>query len=232
MTAPIRLVIPAAGQGTRLGQTEPKALVLIAGVPLLIRTLTVFEAVQLARSAVVLYPPGSLCEFEAALDAAFPGHSIRLAEGGAERQDSVRIGLSHLDASTNLVVLHDAARPFVSPTIVEAAIEAATEYGGATAAIPAVDTILERSDDGMLAGTPDRRRLWACQTPQVFQLARFLEAHERARAEGRAFTDDATLFTAYGGTVKIVRGAAENRKITTNEDLRFAEFRFGGPKQR
>ncbi len=227
MNRSVQLIIPAAGLGTRLGRPTPKALVPIAGVPLLVRTLTVFARLNLFESAIVLCPIGHRQDFAAILASAFPAATFTVADGGAERQDSIRIGLDHTTENTELVVLHDAARPFVTPETIEHVIAAASDHGGATVAVPSADTILESDSAGMLVATPDRDRLWACETPQVFRLPSFREAHKQAQLDGKVFTDDATLYRAYGGNVKIVHGSAGNRKITTEADLNFAEFRFG-----
>lgn len=228
MGGTLRLIIPAAGTGARLGRPEPKALVPVAGIPLIVRTLNAFAPVGLLDTALVVHPPQFRDAFEDALQAAFPGTGAQLVEGGRERQDSVRIGLDQInDDRVELVVLHDAARPFILLATIQEAIAAAQAHGGATVATPAVDTILQSDIDEMLVATPDRTRLWACQTPQVFRFKPFREAHQRAHAERRYFTDDATLYKHYGGRVKIVQGSPENRKITTEEDLHYAEYRLG-----
>lgn len=221
------MIVAAAGLGTRLDRSEPKALVPVAGMPLLVRTMNAFAPLRLAQTAIVLHPPEHKTAFEQVLSQAFPDNTIQLAPGGRERQDSIRLGLGLVDEKTKLVVLHDAARPFIAAPVIQEALDAARTYGGATVATPAVDTILQTDMDDMLASTPDRTRLWACQTPQVFHLKPFSEAHARAHAAGRYFTDDATLFKHYGGRVKIVQGSPENRKITTQEDLLYAEYRLG-----
>lgn len=220
-------MIPAAGLGTRLRTDLPKALVDLAGRPLLVRTLERLESLGLAEGAIVLVAPGHRSSFESVLREAFPGHGLLLFEGGAERQDSVAIGLGCLDPATEIVVIHDAARPFVAPGSVTASIEAAAACGAATVAIPSVDTILESEEDApmdtpYLAQTPDRCRLWACQTPQTFRVAVIRQAHEAARRDGHIGTDDASLVRRMGGTVRLVLGTPLNFKVTTPADLALA----------
>jgi 2-C-methyl-D-erythritol 4-phosphate cytidylyltransferase len=111
----------------------------------------------------------------------------------------------------------------VDPASVRASIEAAAEHGASTVAIPCSDTILVADDEDMLVNTPDRRRLWACQTPQTFRLDVIKQAHQQARAEGFTGTDDATLVRRMGHPVKLVKGTPLNFKITTPEDLALAE---------
>ena len=207
-----------------MGRDMPKALVEVAGIPLLVRTLRRFECVDLVDEAVVVAPPKHLREVQNSLKEAFPETSIRGIEGGEERQISVANGLAAFDEGTELVVIHDAARPFVGEQAIREAIKAAQRTGAATVAVPCVDTILESDEDGMLAATPDRNRLWACQTPQVFALEVIRAAYKKAEDLGTMYTDDATLVRAAGHKVRIVPGSPENFKITTQSDLAFAEF--------
>ncbi len=213
-----RLLIAAAGLGERLGGRRPKALVPLMGRPLLLRTLDRFREAGLTEG-VVLVPPGWGDGFSTIL----AGRGLRLVEGGTRRQDSVGHGLAALDDDAEVVVIHDAARPFVSVEAIRASIEAAVAFGAATVAIPSIDTILEGDAEGFLQSTPERSRLWACQTPQTFRVEVIREAHRRATAEGFEGTDDASLVRRMGGRVKLVMGSRHNLKITLPEDLRLAE---------
>lgn len=220
----VQLLMPAAGEGKRLGSKGPKALVDLAGTPLLVRTLRSFESSGFAQNAVIIVPKGETAAFQRVLDDHFPGVSFQLVIGGAERQDSVGNGLAALERSTEIVVIHDAARPFVSAEIIESALHAAEEHGAASVAIPCVDTVLEGDVDGMLVSTPDRSRLWCCQTPQVFRVSVIRHAHEWARERGLGATDDASMVRAAGGAVRLVRGNQRNVKITTPEDMAFGRY--------
>src|SRR5690606_25166553 len=122
-----------------------------------------------------------------------------------------------------IVAIHDAARCLLRPAPALAAIAAARACGAATVAVPVVDTILAADDEGYLESTPDRTRLWACQTPQVFQYRVIAEAHRRAASEGYLGTDDASLVRRAGGRVKLIEGDSSNIKITRPADLRMAE---------
>jgi 2-C-methyl-D-erythritol 4-phosphate cytidylyltransferase len=212
--------------GRRLGAPRPKALAEIAGEALIVRTLSRFEPLGLVDDAVVVYPPGYEDNFRATLQEAFPQYRIHLREGGDERQESVARGLSLVDPQADIVLIHDAARPFIELDTIRAAIVAADDCGAATVATPAVDTILEADENGYLDRTPERKRVWACQTPQVFRLDTLRAAHARAARSGAIFTDDATLVHSFGARVRIVPGSAKNFKITTEEDARHAEFLF------
>ncbi|GMV90385.1 MAG: 2-C-methyl-D-erythritol 4-phosphate cytidylyltransferase [Candidatus Hydrogenedentota bacterium] len=224
----VQLLIPAAGMGQRLGAGRPKALIQLAGQPLLIWTLSRFDALGLADGAVIVGPPESRAEMEQALTAAFSEYRFTWADGGSERQISVCNGLDALRPDTEIVVIHDAARPFVPESAIRASIEAAREFGAATVAIPSIDTILVGDDDAFLVNTPDRARLWACQTPQTFRVSVIREAHAKAGEEDHLGTDDATLVRRSGGRVKLVQGSPLNFKVTTREDLALAERVIAG----
>lgn len=219
-----QLLLAAAGMGTRLGGNEPKALLDVGGRPLLVRTLERLAPLGLADCAVVTAPPARLSEFQKLLNETFPQRSIRVIAGGAERQHSVWMGLEALDAGTEIVVIHDAARPFVPIESVRTSIDAAAEFGAATVAIPVIDTILIDDGGAFLQDTPDRRTLWACQTPQTFRVDTIREAHRRAAAADYLGTDDASLVRRYGGRVKLVIGSPMNFKITTPADLALARL--------
>lgn len=219
----VGLIVPAAGMGLRLGREQPKALVLCGGKPLLVRTLQRFQPLGLLGGATITVPPGAEAGFSTVLRNAFPGNDFALVRGGRERQESVGRALEILDASVDIVVIHDAARPFVDTEAVQASIVAAQSHGAATVAIPCSDTILVGDEDDILVETPDRRCLWACQTPQTFRVEVIRSAHEHAHAQGFTGTDDATLVQRMGAGVKLVKGTPLNFKITTREDLELAE---------
>ena len=216
-------MIPAAGMGLRLGARGPKALVELAGIPMLVRTLRRFEPLGLLEGAIIVVPSEYRALFLEVLGEHFPHHAFTVIDGGEERQASVENGLAHVGAATEIVVIHDAARPFIAPDSIQASIEAAAEFGAATVAIPSADTILVADDADLLQATPDRRRLWACQTPQTFQLETIRSAHEAARRVAFIGTDDASLVRRAGGRVKLVPGTALNFKVTTPADLDLAE---------
>jgi 2-C-methyl-D-erythritol 4-phosphate cytidylyltransferase len=179
-------------------------------------------AVDFAEPIIMLIPPGCENAFKNALSD-IPS-TIQYIEGGAERRDSVARGLAALNADTEMVVIHDAARPFPSARSVCAAIEAASRHGAATLATPATDTILIEDGAGFLQSTPDRSMVWACQTPQVFQVEVIRRAYGDAVNAGIACTDDATLVQRIGCPVKLIDGGAMNFKITTKRELAFATY--------
>ncbi len=208
-------LIVAAGSGKRLGSDRPKALVALAGKPMVQWSVDALGKVPAVSEIVVALPPD-------ALDAAPPG-TVAVA-GGAVRSESVRAALGAADTA-DVVIVHDAARPLATPELFERAL-AELERSGADAVIaaaPVSDTIKEVSgDDRTVVRTLDRSRLWAVQTPQVFKrsiLERALASNELlAKA-----TDDAWLVEQLGGTVRVIEAPPENLKVTTQIDIRIAE---------
>ena len=222
MSASAQLILVAGGMGTRLGSDLPKALVALCGVPIFVRSLRAFEAAGFANNAVVVYPGGHESSFRAALDEFLPDSAVELIAGGEERYDSVRNGVAALDRSAEIVLIHDAARPFVQGEVITRAVDAAVDCGAATVATRCTDTILQGDGDGYLDSTPDRRLLWGCQTPQVFGRA-IIEGAYRGEVP-ETLTDDATLVRGTGHRVRIVEGPDTNIKITTRQDLEYATF--------
>jgi 2-C-methyl-D-erythritol 4-phosphate cytidylyltransferase len=218
----VQLILAAAGMGARLGAERPKALVDLGGAALIVQALSRFEPVGLLDGGIILFAQGFLDEFKQTIRAAFPAVTFVYVEGSTERQLSVRNGLDAVSNEADIIVIHDAARPFVELSAVTASIEAAAQHGAATVAIPVADTILVATEDAFLAETPDRGRLWSCQTPQTFQAEVIRDAHRRAALDGFIGTDDASLVRRVGRAVKLVRGSPRNFKITTAGDLELA----------
>ncbi len=149
---------------------------------------------------------------------------VRIVGGGAERQDSVAAGLAATGDDADLVLVHDAARPFVARAAVDACVAAATAGGAAIVAEPARDTVKLTDSTRIITQTLDRRTVWLAQTPQVFRASLLRRAYEQARRDGFLATDDAALVERIGAPVSMVEGNAANRKITTPDDLRWAEW--------
>ena len=220
----VAAIIVAAGPGTRLGTSLPKAFVELAGLPLVVRSLRALLRAPSIDAVVVVVPPDGIERARALLERHGPWRcQVAVAAGGAARQDSVRNGLAALGA-TQLIAIHDAARPFVSAEVIEATIAAAEHYGAAIAATPATDTVKQVHADGWIEATPARERMWLAQTPQVFRADLIRTAHSRGATSSNAATDDAALVERLGIRVHVVAANPENRKITTPEDLRWAEW--------
>jgi len=213
----VAAIAVAAGRGERLGQARPKALVPVAGRSLLGHAVAALAACERVDAVVPVLPPGCAVPGDAEHPKCLPA-----VVGGERRQDSVLAGLAALPASVEWVAVHDAARALLRPEAVTRVIEAAERHGAALLALPLRDT-LKRVEDGRVLETPPREAYWLAQTPQVFRVRVLREALEKARAEGRTATDCAALVEACGVAVSVVRGDADNLKITWPEDLAAAE---------
>jgi 2-C-methyl-D-erythritol 4-phosphate cytidylyltransferase/2-C-methyl-D-erythritol 2,4-cyclodiphosphate synthase len=217
MTDCIALIV-AAGSGTRFGGEQPKQYLPLAGRAVLRHATETF----LGHPAISAVRVVISSEHRALYDRATADLPLLPpVAGGANRQDSVRNGLESLaEMQPAQVLIHDAARPFLSPAIIDRTIAALAEVPGAIVAIPVTDT-LKRAQDGQVGETVDRSGLWRAQTPQGFHFAEILAAHRAAK--GAAMTDDAAVAEAAGLPMKLVMGADDNFKITTAEDLQRAE---------
>jgi 2-C-methyl-D-erythritol 4-phosphate cytidylyltransferase len=216
----VGVVLPAAGGGARMGG-RAKAFVELLGEPLIVHALRPFLARTDVSSVVVALPPADAVAppgWLTALDA-----RIAIVAGGDTRAASVRRALDALPGEVDVVVVHDAARPLVTPDLVARTLAAVDARGGALAAIRAIDTLHEVDDARRIIATPDRAALWQAQTPQAFARAILTAACRRAEAEGLAPTDEAALVARYGGNVVTVEGGRDNLKITVPSDLVCAE---------
>lgn len=218
-------IIVAAGEGLRIGGNVPKPYLPLVGRAMLLRTLDrVSNARNIAKVVVVVAASElSRCKGMLQGDGALSQRPWALQSGGATRQQSVKAGLEKVDGDTDIVVIHDGARPFVSPALIERCIELADRRGAVIAGLPARDTIKIVSDDHRVLSTPDRKAMWEIQTPQVFRRELIVEAHDRAVREGFTATDDAMLVEQMGTPVWVIDGEKTNLKITLPEDLWLAE---------
>jgi 2-C-methyl-D-erythritol 4-phosphate cytidylyltransferase len=214
-------VIVAAGSGKRLGFATPKAFVRVGGSTLLGLTLRALREVAAIGEVVIAVPAGAEVQGRAEVSAARLAIPVKIVAGGSERQDSVRIALALTSADAEIVVIHDAARPFAEPSLFAASIEAADRAGGAIAAILVADT-LKRVAGRAIIATEARAGIWQAQTPQAFRRALIVEAHARASRAGIIATDDADLVEQLGVAVEVIPATPANFKITTPGDLALA----------
>lgn len=219
----VTAIVPAAGGGTRIAGVLPKQYLPLAGVPLLTRTLQALRASPRVDSLILVVLPGHEMRCRAEILEPFGLSADAIVPGGEDRQASVYAGLQRAKVDTDLILVHDGARPFITPAVIQAVVAAAAEVGAAAAAIPVTDTIKVASPDGWLVETPDRGRLWAAQTPQAFRTALLREAHAKALRDGFRSTDDSALVERLGHPVRLVPGSPENLKITTTADLALAD---------
>ncbi len=221
-------LIAAAGRGRRFGSRESKAFAIVAGEPLLAHSLRAMEACDLVTATVPIVPPSEEARAREIARHAGCGKVTEAVAGGAHRQESVHRGLRALSPPPDIVVIHDGARPLVSPGIVAATIEAAVAVGAAVAAASVSDTVKRVGPDDVVEETLDRRELYAAQTPQTFRYELIMDAHERARADAVLATDDAALVERLGHDVRVVACGPENLKITTPQDLVLVEAMLEG----
>jgi 2-C-methyl-D-erythritol 4-phosphate cytidylyltransferase len=220
----IAVLVPAGGVGTRLGRRTPKQFLTLGGATILTRTLSHFQRHPDVRSIIVAAPAEHL-DRTRRLVARSGRRSVQVVAGGATRQESVWQALQAAPGDVDVVLVHDAVRPFIDRRLIDAVVAAGATHGAAICALPIAETVKRVCDDGVVATTLDRTGLWAVQTPQAFRAAVLREAHDKARLEGVVATDDAMLVERLGQPVRVVRGLAGNVKITTPEDLRSARGR-------
>lgn len=202
----------------------PKAFVKIGGRTMLSYSLDAVGQVNSIGELVIAVPEGFESAARAEATAAGLGVPVKITPGGSERQDSVRIALGLTSSESELVIVHDAARPLAAPAIFEACLGAAARAGGAIAAIPVADTLKRVADnDNAIAATVARTGLWQAQTPQAFRRDLLVAAHRRAVTEGIIATDDSDLVERTGVRVEVVESSTVNIKITTPSDLAIVE---------
>lgn len=222
------VVIVAAGSSRRMGGRD-KLWIPLAGRMILARTLDIFATSPLISTIILVLHPTRLEDARELCTREGWSRIGGIVPGGERRQDSVRAGLEQLAEiapETRWVMIHDGARPLVTPQILEAGLQAAQEHLAAVAAVPVKDTI-KQVQDGMISATPARAQLWVVQTPQVFSFPLIHQAHTTNLAREEA-TDDAALLERLGHPVAIFPGSYSNLKITTQEDLLIAEALLKG----
>jgi len=219
----VAVLIPAGGVGTRLGRRTPKQFLPLRDATILGATLRHFTGHPAVRAIVVAAPAAHLARTRR-LVARAGRCPVEVVAGGASRQESVWLALQAAPPDVEIVLVHDAVRPFIERRLIDAVVAEAAAHGAAICALPIAETV-KRVRDGVVETTLDRSGLWAVQTPQGFRTALLREAHEKARRDGVVGTDDAALVERLGQPVRVVAGRAGNVKITTPEDLRRARGR-------
>jgi 2-C-methyl-D-erythritol 4-phosphate cytidylyltransferase len=216
-----QVILPAAGQGKRMGAGKNKLLLELNGIPVLIHTLRVFEQDEACSGIILAIHPQDTPEFQVLLDRYHVTKVINLVPGGNERQDSIYNALKSVETD-GIILVHDAARPFILKEHIHRLTEMAEETGAAILGVPAKDT-MKKINDGVVVETVERSSLWAVQTPQAFRILLLKEAYERAEKDHFLGTDDASLVERLHYPVAMVEGDYDNIKLTTPEDLFFAE---------
>jgi 2-C-methyl-D-erythritol 4-phosphate cytidylyltransferase len=219
-------IIPAGGQGTRMGGTVPKQFQALRGKPILYYTLRTFQESGLIDSLVLVVPEKELANTRADW-LNHPSVVKQVVAGGEKRQDSVFNGYQALPSDTDIVMVHDGVRPFLSKQMIQQTINIAGEFGAAITAIPVNDTIKQVGNSGVVQRTVEREGLWRVQTPQTFRYDLLGEAFRKARTDSFYGTDEGSLIEYLGKEVRIVDGSEWNLKITRPEDLVLGESIVG-----
>ncbi|MGD8973334.1 MAG: 2-C-methyl-D-erythritol 4-phosphate cytidylyltransferase [Desulfobacterales bacterium] len=218
-------IIVAAGKGLRMADPLRKQYLELEGLPILARTVAVFDACDLIDVIFLVIPreDSDYCRANV-LDPLSLTKSIHLVSGGIRRQDSVYKGLSEIDQRYQIIVIHDGVRPFLNSDHLVDCIESAKKFGACILGVPAYDTLKRVDSSGRILQTLPRENVWLAQTPQAFQYDVIKKAHDNARRDGYTATDDASLVERMGEKVKIINGSRNNIKITRSEDLEIAKY--------
>src|SRR5438067_12700257 len=240
----VSVIIPAAGLGTRMsaaagkrGQLVPsKQFAELGGIPIIIHTLRKFAAAPQVSEIVLALRKKEIEQFKPRLEKEGFKKPVRMVEGGDHRQQSVANALAGIKAAADdIVLVHDAVRPFVDAELIAAVIAAAAKHGAAIAGVPAVDTVkqVDRTAEGaIITSTIPRERVVLAQTPQGFRYGLLKRAFDQATADGFVGTDEASIVERSGQEVAVVMGSPRNIKITTPADLELAEFFFAQENRR
>lgn len=216
-------IIPAAGTGVRMGTDTPKQFLALEGVPIFVHTLRKFVSSDAIDEIFLVLRPDDIARARQDIERERFPRPIRLIEGGPTRQDTVARALAEAPASTEIIVVHDAVRPFLAPEMLRRVVEAARQYGAAILGIPSVDTVKQVERQTVL-GTIPRERIVLAQTPQAFRAPLLREAFARAGADGFHSTDESSLVEHLGVTVTVLMGSDRNIKITKPSDLPVARL--------
>lgn len=225
MNSKISVLIPAAGQGKRMGTPVKKPYLMLGDKPILSHTIDRFEQNSVIDEIIVIIDESdfTICNEHVIVPFRFK-KTRELISGGETRQVSVFNGLRTLADDVDYVIIHDGVRPFINDDIIFRCLEATSECGASVTAVPVKETIKVANKNQYINYTPERDLLWRVQTPQVFRKSLLLEAHNKAIQDGINAPDDATLVEKLGVPVKLVMGSYKNVKLTTPEDLKFAEI--------
>lgn len=221
----VAAVLVAGGSGSRFGNNKPKQFLILNAYEMYIWPLSVLYKDGGIKHIVVTMPADFVVPGRRRISQIFPGDKIDVVTGGATRQNSVFLALDHLKAKDiyKYVLVHDAARPFLTAKVVSDTIHTVTTKGACTVGTPVSDT-LKMVEDGLIIETVDRSNLYAVQTPQAAPFETLLTCHEQAQKLGVSVTDDAAILEHFGHKVLILPGQNNNIKITVAEDLRAGEL--------
>ena len=222
-------IIVAGGSSRRMG--FDKTFALLGDRPVVAHSIAAFEATSCVDSIILVARAERITELREVIARCEFRKVAAVVPGGTHRQDSVSAGLSHLSEECRFVAVHDAARPLVTPGAIARVFEAARDRGAAALAAPVSDTLKRADADGFVYDSIDRERVYAMQTPQIFERELLLSAYERIAAEGLAITDEVSALQHFARRVVLVANEPANFKITYPDDLRLAEYVMAACRQ-
>ena len=234
----IAAIIPAAGLGTRMGADKPKQFLELDGMPLIIFALRRLAACSAITDFFIATRADDVVSLEDRIAKAALGRPARVVHGGDTRQQSVANALAQVDPSTEIVLVHDAVRPFVTPGQLDRVIAEARLRGAAILGIPAIDTVKEvkraslPEDVALITATIPRERIVLAQTPQAFAYPLLRDAFRKAQQDGASASDEAALVERFGHDVFVVLGSERNFKITRPSDMDLARFYLDQERQK
>ncbi|KNF07990.1 2-C-methyl-D-erythritol 4-phosphate cytidylyltransferase IspD [Gottschalkia purinilytica] len=228
----VSVIIVAAGMGKRMKSNINKQYILLKDKPILAYTIDRFDKSSLVDEIIVVTRKEEIAYCEKEIVKKYKFKKVtKIIAGGEERQNSVYNGLKETNKICDVVLIHDGVRPFIKNTDIKNNIEGAIEYGACVTGVPVKDTIKVVDEDNNIVDTPNRSKLWAVHTPQSFVYDMIMSAHEESIRRNIFATDDSMLVEKLGYKVKIIHGTYNNIKITTPEDLKFAETILDGDKE-
>ena len=219
----VTAIFPAAGRGSRMKADRNKILLELAGESILIQTLKKFARIDRISKMIIAVSKEEIPIIKNLLESKNFSKPIQIVEGGSERQFSIYNAIKKIPSESEIVLIHDAARPLISVEIIDRVIDSAIEFGGSIAAVPEKNTIKIATSDQFVDKTLPRNLLWEIQTPQAFRREIIEKAYESAISDKFLGTDDSSLVERIGYPVKIVESESSNIKITTPDDLLFAK---------
>lgn len=222
----VSVIIAAAGSGKRMGKSVNKVFLDLDGYPVLYHTILAFEKNPSVDEIILVMKDSEVEYFREKFSSYGFKKIVALVPGGAERMDSVRRGLERTDPRSEIVLIHDGARPFVTEELTDRVIENTVKYGACTPGVIPKDTVKVTDGEGFIFSSPERQKLRAVQTPQGFKGAELKRCYALAEDSGEIYTDDTSVYALGGSRVYICDGDYRNIKITTEEDILIAESFF------
>ncbi len=216
-------IIVAAGSSTRMGKPISKQLIKLNGTEVIVHTLKAFEASASIDEIILVCREQDIEIIKDLAKSNGITKPLKLTKGGATRQESVKNGVMLVSDTAKYIAIHDGARPLISPADIDSVVNNATKYKSSALGVPVKDTIKVIDENGIITATPNRSNLIAIYTPQVFNLELYKNAMDKARQDGKDYTDDCQLVEALGESVYVTIGSPTNIKLTTPEDIIVAE---------